>query len=292
MNVSKRVERVSPRTLVLCWVWIALCGAYLAHGYATYSGLYRWLAELQIAFLGRYVIALTGLVPFLLLIAPTLPILRRDYLAGQGTRATTPAAKAMRARRTAIVLVAVAAFCFILSGATFLIGRSKTVPAGSPVEVDLRTLGTGPPPEGRVTVRGRVLVERGVTTITEGSWQTFETLYVPIVASDRPADQGGYRVFVKRSTVRSANQPALRQMFLGAETGILVRGGLPADVLAILAQRGIEVAEPHWLLSPPGAANDTYFTAAATAGLIGLILFLGGTSGFIGARFRAGRPNR
>lgn len=288
-----RMNRYSPQILVLCWAWIIFCATYLAFGYATYSGLYRWLAELQVSLVGRYVIALTGIVPFLLLTAPALSILRRDYLAARPDgEVVSPSAKEVRARRSAIVLVALGGLCFILSGATFLIGQSKAVPAGNPVQVDLQALGTGTPPEGRVSVRGNVLVDRGVTTITQGSWQTSENFYAPIAASDRPATPGGYRIFVKRSTVRSGNQPALRQMFIGTETGILVRGGLPADVRLILAQSGVQIAEPHWLLSPPSAANDTYYTAAATAGLIGLILLIGGAGGFVGARFRARRGTR
>lgn len=292
--MPERMKRFSPQILVLCWAWIVFCAAYLAYGYATYSGLYRWLAALQISLVDRYVIALTGIVPFLLLSAPALSILRRHYLAGRDENgAVGPSAKAARARRSAIVLVAIGALCFILSGATFLIGQSNAVPAGSPVNVDLNALGTGPLPEGRVTLRGNVLVDRGVTTITQGSWQTSENFYAPVVANDQPvAGPGGYRIFVARSTVRSGRQPALRQTFIGTETGILIRGGLPAEVRAILTQSGVRIAEPHWLLSPPSAASDTYYTAAATAGLIGLILLIGGASGFVGARFRARRSTR
>lgn len=281
------MDRISPQLRALCWAWIVLCGAYLAYGYTTYSGLYRWLAGLQVSLNGKYFIALTGIVPFLLLAAPALFLLRRDYLAAQrdgGGRRLSNAGKARAARRSAVVMIAISAVCFILSGATFLIGQSKAVPAGDPVPVDLSSLGTAPLPEGRVTVSGRVLADRGVTTMTEARWQTFENFYAPMIANEEPARPSAYRVFVKRSTARSGNQPALRQMFLGTETGILIPGGLPAEVRAILAQQGVQIAEPHWLLGPPSAANDNYYAAAAAAGLIGLILFLGGSFAFYRAR--------
>lgn len=278
------MKRISPQLLVLSWVWIAACAAYVAFGYATYSGLYRWLAELQVSIFGKYAIVLTGVVPVLILAAPALTVLRRDYLARQTAVRESQATSTVRAQKTALLLIALSAPCFILSGVTFLIGQSKAVPAGNPVPVDLRTLETAGPPEGRVTLQGSVLVDRGVTTITESSWQTSENFYAPIVASAQAANSGGYRVFVKRSTVRSKNQPAMRQMFIGTETGVLIRGGLPAEARAILAQQGVRVADPHWVLSPPTATNDNYYAAAAAAGLIGVILLAGGAGAYVRAR--------
>lgn len=290
--MRERMKRHSPQMLVLCWAWIVFCAAFLGYGYATYSGLYRWLAELQVSLFGKYAIVLSGVLPVLILAFPAMAIIRQDYLARDAGRPNAPrgeAEKLASTRRSALILMALSPLCFIVAGAAYWIGMDKAVPAGDPVRFDLRRLGTGPTPMGRVTIRGNVLVDRGITTLTEGSWQTFENFYAPLIPVDQSPPESSFQVFVKRSSVRSGSQPRLRQMFLGTETGILIQGGLPPEVRAILAKNGVQITEPHWLLAPPNTANDNYYAVAGLAALIGLILLLSGGAALLGARTRARR---
>lgn len=275
-----------------CWVWIAAAATYSGWEYTTFAGLYRWLAEQQIAAFGKYAPHLTAVLPFLLVASPALTIIaaqaRRRRQAGGAT--ATGGTDCDKARRGARILVMLAPLCFALALGAFLVGRGEEVPAGDPVRIDLSTFGDAAPPPGRVALVGDVLVDKGLTTLTTGRFgQMQENFYAPVVGRGRRPEAAPFRFFVKRSASRSAGDAPLRQMFLGQEIGILIRGGLPSDVEAMLARAGAPPAEPHWLLTNPAARTDTYYAVAGVSGLVGVILLLGGGAGLLGARIRARR---
>ena len=95
-----------------------------------------------------------------------------------------------------------------------------------------------------------------------------------------------FRFYVRRTVVRASRDPRLTQVFYGNPTGVLIRNGLPEDVRALYDRKGIEVTEPHWVLSPPSARTDAYYVVAGVAGLVGVILLLGGLGAMAGLRLR------
>ena len=74
--------------LILSWAWVVVVVAYLGWGAVTYSGLYRWLADFQLARTGRYYSGLTALVPGFVLAAPALWYIRLRTQIAQALQAS------------------------------------------------------------------------------------------------------------------------------------------------------------------------------------------------------------
>jgi uncharacterized membrane protein len=275
-----------------CWLWIAATAAYFGWEYTNFTGLYRWLADQQIAVFGKYALHLTALLPFLVVSAPAFSIIAAQHRRRRQSGAAGAAgiSEYEKARSSARILFLLAPVCFAIALGAFLVGQGETVPDGDPVRLDLSISGDATPPSGRVTLVGDVLVDKGLTTLTTGRFgQTVENFYAPVIGRGRRSDAAPFHFFVKRSTSRSTGDAPLRQMFLGQETGILIRDGLPSDVEAMLVRAGAKPAEPYWLLTNASARSDTYYAVAGVSGVIGTILLLGSAAGLVRARIRARR---
>jgi hypothetical protein len=177
MELAKRLDpletviALGSVALAFYWMW-------------TYSGLFRWLAELQLGWFGMYE---TKVTLVLSMAAPALPLTRavrllraRGALRKQDT-ASSPEAGLSRAVRWAarrifpLTLAGVGAWAAV-TGASLL--READVPAA---EVDLAALERGGAmPSGHVHVRGKVLDDaevlygegavRGYAPVVSAAW--------------------------------------------------------------------------------------------------------------------------
>ncbi len=267
----------------LCWLWVAAVAVYMGWGAFSYSGLYRWLAELQHERWGVYYPELTAVVPGFLLAGPALSYLGRVSRARQAAADPTPQALAGRtlnvARATALIGIVAA---LVAAGAYRL---SLDVPDGSEpaAAVDLAALGPGQAPRNKVAILGAVdpAVMTGVTETSRSIDRN--TLYVAFVPDGTPAGQP-VRLFVERSVGSSADAP-VSQGFLPEQTGYLVENGLPPIALRDLEARGVRLASPYYLLKPGDDARVTpYYVVAGVAGLGAFACFVTALIGLIQAR--------
>jgi hypothetical protein len=247
--------------------WILFVPLWTAWQVATYGGWYRWLCERELESSGSYDAMMTAIVPSFLLITPAILVLRH-YLPAQPPPRAVPRTQAENERVGLRVLATVglgsAALC-----ATALIWAA-TLPggAGPAVTVDLATLGTAPPPLGRVRLIGTVDAAH-VTIKNYGGKVALHgerNLYAPMIV---PGDAAGpRRIFVKEFVTGDIAVP-LPSAAGNVFRGVLVTGGLPGDMKRQFERLGVHVAQPYYLLmtGPDGARGNAY----VVAGLLGLL---------------------
>ena len=271
--------------LALSWLWVIVVSLYMFWGYANETGLYGWLVDLQVRQWGSYSSKLTVVLPILLLGAPAWIVLRRraqevdaDY------EARGPAAKAGRARRVALTMLAFGLVSSLVGAGAYLL--SQNVPDGSepPRPFDAAAWTSGPPPADRVTIRGEVDPEAGVTMTEQGFGANDAYAYVGFRPEGFTDKNAPHRIFVRRRT-GNASDPTVSQMFLPDQEGYLREKALPELARRDLEARGVRIAEPYYVLESAGAApRDTYYVVAALGGMIGFICLLVGLIGLFQAR--------
>ena len=271
--------------LALSWLWVAVVIGYVAWGAVNDSGLYRWLAEWQIAQWGGYYRKWTAVLPGVLLASPALAYIGYRTRLRQAAEASSPAAQARTIGRTGRTFMLVGLLGILIGGGAFAI--SRTLPDGSEraEPFDAVRLGSGPAPSPRVRIRGMddpaartQVVRRGV----DDRVTFYAGFRLEGEAKDAPL-----RLFVERST---PGQEALTtlQAFLPEQTGYLVENGVPAEALDALRARGIRVASPLWLLQTASLARrEPYYIAAAVGGFVGLVFLLVGFATSLQGRRRA-----
>ena len=265
-------QRWNRTLLAISWLWLAIVIGYSIWGAVTFSGLYRWVAELQIDRLGGYSEKWTAILPGMLLAAPALWYLRRRAaIAAAAAPRSGPGAEAQGARRMALVLGAIGLVSALVGAGAFLI--SQSVPDGSEpaMPFDAATLGTAPAPAGRVVIRGEA--DPAVTTgVTEtGRINTRATIYAGFRA-DGEAKGAPIRLFIERDFGDSADA-ATDQFFLPEQTGYLVEDGLPALAMHDLEARGIQVARPNYVLRTHALSRrDVYYVVAGLGGFFAVLL--------------------
>lgn len=267
-------------------LWIAAVSAYMGWGAINHSGLYRWLADLQIAQSGGYYPRWTGILPALLLSAPAIWVLRRAAERGEDEQAAAgPAGEGQRLAKGArnmgisgvvVGIAAIGAFIF-----------AQSLPDGSePAQpFNLSALGGGGPvPSHKISIRGTV-DEEGTTGVTEsGQGSERNVMYAGFRPDDAPKD-APLSLFVERNMGGNAT---VLQGFLPEQEGYLVENGLPALALADLEARGVRIARPHYLLRPPGDGPRTpFYAAAAVGGLLAIFLLIVAVVAALRARGRA-----
>lgn len=269
-------------------LWIALVSGYMAWGAINHEGLYRWLADLQVAHTGGYYPRWTGIIPALLLCAPAFWFLRRVADRAQAAEPGGPAADARRIGRTARIMGSVGIVAGILGIGAFVLAQG--VPDGSEPVLDfnLAVLGNGAPvPTHKVRIRGAVDSD-STTGVTEtGGASDRSTLYAGFRPDGDDSKGSPLRLFVERDIAGGA-EAVTAQAFLPEQDGYLVENGLPALALSDLDARGIRVASPHYVLRSGGDGPRTpYYVAAALGGLVCVICLIVAAIGAVQARSRA-----
>jgi xanthosine utilization system XapX-like protein len=271
--------------LALSWLWVTVAIGYMIWGAFTYAGLYRWLAELQIAQWGGYYRKWTAALPGIILALPALAYIGHRSRMRQAAEAASPAAQARTIKRAARYAMLLGLLGILIGGGAFAI--SQRLPDGSEraEPFDATRLGTAPAPAIKVRIRGTddpaartQVVRRGVddrVTFYAGFRLEGEDKNAPL------------RLFIERNTPAPEGLTTL-QAFLPEQTGYLVENGVPEEALEALRARGIRVANPHWLLQTGDLARrEPYYIIAAVAGLIGLVCLLVGFATYLQGRRRA-----
>lgn len=277
-------------TLILSGLWIALVSGYILWGVVYDAGLYRWLAEQQIARFGAYYPKWTAILPALLLCAPALWYLRRQADIAEASQPPGPAAQGARMGRRARNM----AFAGVAAG---LIGLgawaySQTLPDGSEAALpfNVAMLGTGAPvPAHKIRVIGAVDPDATTGVTESGGGTDSATLYAGFRPDGADAKDAPFALFIERRMGGGADA-ATRQGFMPDQDGYLIENGLPALALRDLEARGIRVASPHYVLRPgDGTRREPYYVAAALGGLLCLVCLIVALIGALQARSRAGR---
>lgn len=261
--------------LILAFIWIVLVVAVLGWQAATYSGLYRGLAEWQQARWGSYDSKMTGLIPGFLLVLPALAVLRRQPGIGPATPRRVPGL--VVARRFTLGLGLLAS---LVAVGAWLWSQRLPDPSDPPVTVDLVALGTVAPAIGAVQLAGaradpaRTLVIEEKFRSNKAPDMDHRTLYVPVLAADAPAD-APVRFIIDRASYAFADAPESQaiDIFTPASLrGVLIADGLPADVVAAFGKQGVTLASPHYLLTTNSVGGrEPFYVAAALGGIIGVL---------------------
>jgi hypothetical protein len=281
------MKREGTVWLILSGLWVTLVVAYWVWAAIGFSGLYRWLAEWQIAQFGGYYERATATLPALLMAAPAIAYLRRRAAVAQAESAAqlgSEIAEARRIRRSVRGSAAFGLVAILVGAGAFLLSQGVPDGSGPAVPFDAATLGNGPVPQDRVTIRGEVDPEASVSVVETRGVTSHNAVYAGFRPEGESAKGAPIRLFIERSTGSSA--PTVAQGFLPDQTGFLVENGLPDPALREFEARGISLASPHYVLrTSPNARRDIYYVVAGVAGIMGFIFML--TAGIIAIRDRA-----
>ena len=271
--------------IALSVLWIAVVGVYMVWGVFNYAGLYRWLAEWQIAQWGGFYRKWTAALPALLLSLPAIAYLGHRSRLRQAADAQDRAAQARTIGRRAKWTILIGLLLLIGGGGAF--AWSQTLPDGSerPEPVDAVRLASGQLPDSKVRIRGTD-DPSARTRVARRGLDEGVTFYAGFRLEDEAKD-APLRLFIERDTPGPESLTTL-QAFLPEQTGYLVENGLPDEALEDLRARNIAVASPHWLLQTGDLARrEPYYIAAALGGFSGLVALAIGIAGLLQARRRA-----
>lgn len=271
--------------LILSWLWLIAVVAYMAWATVAYEGLYRWLAEWQIANWGGYYRKWTAALPIVILALPALAYIGHRSRARQAREAGDPAAQARTIKRTALATAILGILLIAAGGGAFMLSRG--VPDGSEpaMPFDLARLGNGPAPAAKVRIQGRV-DPAASTAYARGGVEDSLTYYAAFRA-DGEAKDGPVRLFIERSSPGPERLDTM-QAFLPEQTGYLIENGVPGRALGELRARGVQVASPHYLLETrDGSLREPYYIVAALGGVIGLICLIVALAAWLQGRRRA-----
>ena len=269
----------------LSWLWIAAVLGYLIWGAIAYAGLYRWLAELQLAQWGGYYRKWTAILPGLVLCLPAVIYLGWRGRLRKAAEAGSPAARARTIGRTARFTLLAGLLAILVAGGAF--GYAQTLPDGSEraEPVDAVRLTGGAVPGTKVRIRGTDDLAARLRVTRRGADE--RTIFYAGFRLEGEGKDGPLRLFIERSTPGPEALTTL-QAFLPEQTGYLVENGLPEEALEQLHARNIAVARPHWVMKTGALAlREPYYITAAVAGFIGLVCLGVGLAGLLQARRRA-----
>lgn len=275
------MPRHSSLRFWLALIWLALVAGWAWWEYSHYSGLYRWLAEWQIAKWGSYEQVWTALVPAFILAIPAFRVLRERELLNQASliAGDDPVPILRRVRTGVLICGGVLA---LVAGGAYLTSQQLPDPSDPPTTVDLTALGAAAPPTGSAIFAGAIPDTARALQMDEAFRSRsadidHQTIYVPVVAVGAAKD-APVRFFIDRASYAFAdNKEAPRvNIFLPDHMqGVLIEDGLPADVVAAFQKQGVPIASPHYLMTTNSVGGrQTYYIVAALGGFVAAILFL------------------
>ena len=223
--------------LIVSGLWVALVAGYWIWAVINYSGLYRWLAEWQIAQFGGYYERVTAILPALLMSGPALVYLRRRAETAQAEAAAQLGAEVAQGRQLRRSVWGTAAFglvAILVGGGAFLLSQSVPDGSGPATPFDAATLGTAPLPSDLVTIRGDVDSEASVALTETRAGSSRGVVYAGFHPEGENAKEAPVRLFIERST--GSGTPTMSQGFLPEQTGFL--GFVCLLVAGIMAIQG------------------------------------------------------
>lgn len=258
------------KSLVWAWLWVAGVVGYMLWSMLSFTGLYRSLAEMQIARWNKYYEFATLGIPLLALAGPALSWIRREKMAGARVGGVPDKAAAMRSLARTLFVIGV-----VFALASFATWKySQSLPDGSePAEpIDLAAIAQGQIPITKIALKGKVLPDISVTVGEKSRTIDINTTYVGFLPEGAAANEP-VRVFVERYIGASANL-GTTQAFMPQQTGYLVANGLPPLAILDLKRRGVALASPVYLLRPGSVARrEPFYIVASLCGLMGFTTF-------------------
>lgn len=165
-------------------LWCAAVAGYMGYGWYAYFGLYRILAEWQLATFDRYYAYPTALVPGVVLALPGLRLL--DWLNRRaGKTAGEPTANPRRGLRN-LAMVGIAALVF--AGGSLVLGLRESAKVPSVATFDLLLSSTLPKAD-RLIITGMARTDLMLTFEVETRGSTRTSHYVPLTAPGWQPDQ-------------------------------------------------------------------------------------------------------
>jgi hypothetical protein len=242
----------------------------------SYTGLYRWVAEVEIAWFGAYFPVYTGMGELAICLLPgaapvALVQLTLVKLEVFPVDPVNPPDIAAQDDRTLYWLNTHRWRVFGLAGGIVaLIGGAlltwSGLSAGPLTTPDLAALeGGAAPPSRYVQVQGRLLRERAMEQGPRGDVKPLS--YVPLVSQ-------GWQVGGPVAIYVRVNDPQDPQLAGGSLEGTLSQDGLPGPVRAEFEQQGPRPTVPHYLLEVGNSPSRKVDTGLGLLGMGGGLLAL------------------
>jgi hypothetical protein len=289
--------RSASGATVLVWVCFTLGAAYAGYAWYSYSGPFKWLAELQLKWFGEYEIQLTFLLTLVLMILPAGLLgpkgFRRWYWRGAQAEPVSEESRTVRIRRQSKVILALGLLSFPLGLGTGLIARWVWKEAVL-TPLDLRG-SLSSPQSNYVQLTGWVQThwvyryseeiggkrEYAVVPVTETAWVRSSPVRYFVQTSSN-------RAFQELEPGGPQFRPLGRQQtpFLFSERFLVERNGLPGMVRERYLEAGANIAEPHYFLTEgqPTDPTTVFYICVTVGGILGLILTLSGIVSLINLR--------
>jgi hypothetical protein len=285
---GNRRTRVNQALII---VYFAFVFGYPMYGWITYSGLYRWLAEFEMAHFGGYYAGYTFMAAFFtLLFGGMLVAVAAEralrLVRGEPARIAAPRAPAPRAPAPKVAnpqigtrgLLIMALVGIVVGTVAGLLGyrKSQETYAFEPLN-----LADGiQPRSSHVELTGTAAPSMQIQFIEKTTGETRTTVFIPLLPPQwhqgvpivyflRP--HSDYYVGPNGTFPLSEESRA----FHIQQQGVLMRNDIPGVVTTAYEKRGIKLGTPPIVLDTDTRADlDVYWIIAIMAGLMGLILLL------------------
>lgn len=241
------VANAVPRTWwkVTLVLWCAAELSYVAYAAMSYSGLYQWLAESELAWFGAYDPSGTVIGLLMALLLPGLLVermLRRWVM-----RVAEPPALPKSSTRTVSAIAAAALTVGLGAGALALLQGARTPHVAS---IALASGSEVPPDADQLIVTGRAQRSRTVVLAEAMRGSTIQTAYTPLTAPDwRPTQP---IPFMMRELLSSGTDEPLgtsdENSIVRFGPAALFRHDIPGVVRASLNRSGLVIATDAMLL--------------------------------------------
>ena len=265
-------------------VWLVGGGLYILYAWTTYSGLYRWAAEWEMAQWGSYEVEGTLVGLFFALIALPAGVLallgkllgRSDASAAFTAAMGKPAVGTRQVSPRLLALIGVAAIA-VAAGAGWL-GYHKSQ---QPVIFEAVNLADGKAPQSdHVEMTGVARTDMIVQFEETINGDKTVSTYLPLTAPDWTGSQP--ITYFLRPAVNAVAGPNGYQM-LDANTapfeltlkGVLFSNDLPGAVRTEYEKHGLTLASPAYVLDTKTDVDlEIYWEVAGGAGITALVLLL------------------
>ena len=256
--------------------YIVLLCAFALYQIYSYTGIYKWLAEWQLAQFHSYNVRFT-LVGTILL--PAIPVCLAAEIFGIPYRSGWRAGAAPGGRPTsyALWMAVIGVLALVVAVGAFALGYQKSQEAVVTETVDL-ALAKQPPQSDHVRMTAIARTDMVVRLKERTGGQK---VYVPLTAPNWKRTDTITYFF--QTGIDVYTTPAGQELFLDAKTppfrmtqvGVLVPDDLPGPVAESYRKRNLTLASPPMVLeTAPGADLARYWVVAGVGGLLGFIFLL------------------
>ena len=243
---GKTAARTFPSLLIL-----AVC----VYWWWTYSGLYRWIAELQLAIFESYFVIITLVFSFLVFIFPL------GYLGARGEAAGWLGEDSSDADPNRFnVLAGLVTLAVMSLGVGWY--TSQRIPHGESVELTLADVKRGRPIPGHVLLQGYGRPDFSIRLGGDASANYTALVPPDFVEGDRIA------VYVEHQSPR--DDEAMAEEW---HRGVLIANGLPGLVREKFKTTNASPAEPHYLFCYAEAMDGLEYLPTIMFSIGGVLVF-------------------